>query len=152
MVQGCWSRIQDTADCHLWKLHWYAHSKIAVLEREMEVDMWLWRNTPSLGIAAWTSSSIGTIGRERIARANKPVLEQTRSALSPARSPSVAVSSPAPSYQPRCTAHSSSAASTSTSSPSTPDMRRGTRTLLHTSVQHSVLRRVTRSLLASADL
>lgn len=77
---------------------------------------------------------------------------QTRSAPSPVWSPSVAVSWPAVSSRPRCTVPSSSAVNTSTTSPSTTVTRRGTRTLLLTSLPLSVLRRVTGLPLASAVL
>ena len=77
---------------------------------------------------------------------------QTRNALSPVKSRSVAVSSQAPSSPLKCTELSSSAANTCTSSPSTPDMRSDTRTWLHMSRQRSVLRRVIRLRLGNAGL
>jgi hypothetical protein len=77
---------------------------------------------------------------------------QTRSAPSLVSSPSAAVSLPAPSSPPRCTALSSSVASTFTSSPSTPVTSVATRTFPPTFPRLSVSRRVTRLPSASAGL
>jgi hypothetical protein len=64
----------------------------------------------------------------------------------------VAVSWLVPSFPPRCTEPSSFAENTFTSSPSTPDTRRDTRTWLPTSHQLSALRMVIKSQLDNADL
>lgn len=77
---------------------------------------------------------------------------QTKNVLSPVKFRSVAVSSRAPSFPPKCTEPSSSAANTYTSFPNTPDMRSDIKTWLHMSRQRSVLRRVIRLRLGNAGL